>query len=39
MIPSATDSEKSQIDVPVFLGFGEHDLTRRFHHAVSSYPA
>jgi hypothetical protein len=37
MIPSSTDREKAVIDVPVFLGFGEHDLTDRYHHAVAAY--
>ena len=37
MIPQATDPEKACIDVPVFLGFGEQDLTEHPHAAVLQY--
>jgi alpha-beta hydrolase superfamily lysophospholipase len=37
MIPHATDGEKARIEVPVFLGFGEQDLTEHPHAAVLQY--
>jgi pimeloyl-ACP methyl ester carboxylesterase len=38
MIPNATDDDKAEIDVPVFLGFGERDLTTDFDGSVERYP-
>jgi hypothetical protein len=37
MLPSFTDPERSAITVPLFLGFGEHDLTSDAHDSVSRY--
>jgi pimeloyl-ACP methyl ester carboxylesterase len=37
MIPGSTDREKGRIDVPVYLAFGDHDLTTRPHQAVATY--
>jgi pimeloyl-ACP methyl ester carboxylesterase len=37
MLPHATEKEKSDITVPVFLGFGENDLTRDFIGSVALY--
>jgi pimeloyl-ACP methyl ester carboxylesterase len=37
MIPGSTDREKGRIDTPIFLGFGDHDLTTRPHAAVAAY--
>ena len=37
MIPGSTDREKGRIETPIFLGFGDHDLTTRPHAAVAAY--
>jgi len=37
MIPGSTDREKGRIETPVFLGFGDQDLTTRPHAAVAAY--
>jgi pimeloyl-ACP methyl ester carboxylesterase len=39
MIPGSTDREKGRIDTPIFLGFGDRDLTTRPHAAVAAYRA
>jgi pimeloyl-ACP methyl ester carboxylesterase len=39
IIPGSTDSDKAAVTVPVFLGFGEHDLTREFLACASKYTA
>jgi len=39
MIPGATDSQKAGIDVPVFLAFGDHDLTDDYEGARAKYTA
>lgn len=38
MIPGATDSHKAGVDVPVFLAFGDHDLTDDYEGARAKYP-
>jgi pimeloyl-ACP methyl ester carboxylesterase len=37
MIPGSTDREKGRIETPVYLGFGDQDLTTRPHAAVAAY--
>lgn len=37
MLPHATDGEKAEIVVPVFLGFGQNDLIRDFLGSASAY--
>jgi pimeloyl-ACP methyl ester carboxylesterase len=37
MIPGSTDREKGRIETPVYLAFGDHDLTTRPHAAVAAY--
>jgi pimeloyl-ACP methyl ester carboxylesterase len=37
IIPSFTDPERAEIAVPLFLGFGEHDLSQVPHDAVRSF--
>ena len=37
MIPASTDREKGRIETPVYLGFGDHDLTTQPHAAVAAY--
>ena len=37
MLPHVTDKEKSEITVPVFVGFGENDLTRDFFGSAVRY--
>jgi pimeloyl-ACP methyl ester carboxylesterase len=37
MIPGATDTHKAGIDVPVFLAFGDHDLTDDYEGARAKY--
>jgi pimeloyl-ACP methyl ester carboxylesterase len=39
MLPGSTDREKEAITVPVFLGFGEDDLTQDFMGCVALYKA
>lgn len=39
MIPGATDTHKAGIDVPVFLAFGDHDLTDDYEGARAKYPS
>jgi pimeloyl-ACP methyl ester carboxylesterase len=39
MIPGATDGPKAAIDVPVFLAFGDHDLTDDYEGARAKYTA
>jgi pimeloyl-ACP methyl ester carboxylesterase len=39
MLPGATDSEKAAITAPVFLAFGEYDLTRDFMGTASLFSA
>jgi len=39
MIPGATDSHKAAIEVPVFLAFGDHDLTDEYEAARARYTA
>ncbi|MFN8026746.1 MAG: alpha/beta fold hydrolase [Acidimicrobiia bacterium] len=39
MIPGATDSHKAGIDVPVFVAFGDHDLTDDHEGAREKYTA
>ena len=37
MLPHVTDKEKSDITVPVFVGFGQYDLTRDFFVSAARY--
>jgi pimeloyl-ACP methyl ester carboxylesterase len=37
MIPGATDGDKAVIDVPVFFGFGDQDLTRDYRSNLARY--
>lgn len=37
MIPGATDTEKASIDVPLFLAFGEYDLTGDYLESLARY--
>ena len=37
MIPGATDTHKARIAVPVFLAFGDHDLTDDYEGALARY--
>jgi pimeloyl-ACP methyl ester carboxylesterase len=37
ILPSGTDPERAAVTVPIFLGFGEHDLCADVHAAVSRY--
>jgi pimeloyl-ACP methyl ester carboxylesterase len=37
MIPSATDGDKAVIDVPLFLAFGDHDLSSDYRSGLSRY--
>jgi pimeloyl-ACP methyl ester carboxylesterase len=37
MIPSATDGDKAAIDVPLFLAFGDHDLSADYRSGLSRY--
>jgi pimeloyl-ACP methyl ester carboxylesterase len=37
MIPSATDGHKASIDVPLFLAFGDHDLSAGYRSGLSRY--
>jgi pimeloyl-ACP methyl ester carboxylesterase len=37
MIPGATDAHKAGVDVPVFLAFGDHDLTDDYEGARAKY--
>jgi pimeloyl-ACP methyl ester carboxylesterase len=39
MLPGSTDREKAAITAPVFLGFGEDDLTQDFMGCVALYKA
>ena len=39
MIPGATDTHKAGIAVPVFLAFGDHDLTDDYEGALARYVA
>jgi pimeloyl-ACP methyl ester carboxylesterase len=39
MLPGSTDREKAAITAPIFLGFGEDDLTQDFVGCVSLYEA
>jgi pimeloyl-ACP methyl ester carboxylesterase len=39
MLPGSTDGEKAAITAPVFLGFGEDDLTQDFMGCVALYTA
>jgi pimeloyl-ACP methyl ester carboxylesterase len=39
MLPGSTDGEKAAITAPVFLGFGEDDLTEDFMGCVALYKA
>ncbi len=39
MLPGSTDQEKAAITAPVFLGFGEDDLTQDFMGCVALYTA
>jgi hypothetical protein len=39
MLPGSTDREKAAITAPVFLGFGEDDLTQDFMGCVALYNA
>jgi pimeloyl-ACP methyl ester carboxylesterase len=39
IIPGSTDRDKAAVTVPVFLGFGELDLTREFLACASRYTA
>ncbi|MCU1396783.1 MAG: hypothetical protein JWM34_5211 [Ilumatobacteraceae bacterium] len=38
MIPGTTAHEMAAIDIPVFLGIGEHDIIADPHRVVASYP-
>jgi pimeloyl-ACP methyl ester carboxylesterase len=38
MIPGATDHHKAGVDVPMFLAFGDHDLTDDYEGARAKYP-
>ena len=37
MIPGSTDAEKAAVDVPLFLAYGDGDLTRNFTGAFARY--
>jgi hypothetical protein len=37
MVPSFSDAERGAVDVPLFLGFGEHDLSQVPHDSVSRF--
>jgi pimeloyl-ACP methyl ester carboxylesterase len=37
MIPGSTDREKGRIEVPVYLAFGDQDLTTKPHATVAAY--
>jgi len=37
LIPGSTDAEKAVIDVPVFLGFGDRDLTNDYIGSLARY--
>ncbi len=37
MIPGSTDREKGRIEAPVYLAFGDYDLTTRPHTSVAAY--
>jgi pimeloyl-ACP methyl ester carboxylesterase len=37
ILPAFSDPERGEISVPVFLGFGEHDLSQVPHEAVRSF--
>ena len=37
MIPAVTDHEKAAIDVPVFVAFGDHDLTAAYERSAARY--
>jgi len=37
MIPGSTDAEKAAVDVPLFLAYGDGDLTRNFNGAFARY--
>jgi pimeloyl-ACP methyl ester carboxylesterase len=37
LIPKSTDAEKAAIDVPLFLGFGDHDLTDDYAGNLARY--
>jgi pimeloyl-ACP methyl ester carboxylesterase len=39
MIPGATDEAKAAISVPVFLAFGDHDLTANYFGSLARYRA
>ena len=39
MIPNVTDEEKSRIEVPVLVAFGDHDLTDAYERAAARYTA
>ena len=39
MLPNVTDVEKSRIEVPVLVAFGDHDLTEAYEHAAARYTA
>ena len=39
MLPGSTDGEKAAITAPVFLGFGEDDLTQDFIGCAALYKA
>ena len=39
LIPGSTAVEMAAIDVPLFLGYGEHDLISPTHDVVASYPS
>jgi pimeloyl-ACP methyl ester carboxylesterase len=39
ILPGFSDDERAQVDVPLFLGFGQHDLEQNAHDSVTSYPS
>jgi alpha-beta hydrolase superfamily lysophospholipase len=39
LIPGSTDADKAAVDVPVFLGFGDHDLTGDYVGSLARYRA
>ena len=37
ILPGFTDRERAEVDVPLFLGFGQHDLGQNAHDTVTRY--
>jgi hypothetical protein len=39
LIPGSTDADKAAVDVPIFVGFGDHDLTGDYAGSLARYRA